>query len=157
MDVCDVGGDKVGSIAAVHHVSEVPDPAPASMPDVILEVKTGLLGLGKHLYVPMSAVQEALTESVFLARPRPEYRTHLGAEHFHDAVKMLTSIRAGIGRIDFLGAAKMSCRREDPGCAPNTGARDQRARPTGARRDPSENLRSTGLRRRLLQHRSMIA
>ncbi len=57
MDVCDVGGDKVGSVAAIHHVGEVPDPAPASLPDDILEVKTGLLGLGKHLYVPVSAVQ----------------------------------------------------------------------------------------------------
>ena len=75
MDVCDVGGDKVGSIAAVHHVGEAPDPAPASMPDDILEVKTGLLGLGKHLYVPMSAVQEVLTESVFLSRPKEDFES----------------------------------------------------------------------------------
>jgi hypothetical protein len=73
MDVCDVGGDKIGSVAAVHHVSALPDPAPASMPNDILEVKTGLLGLGKHLYVPMSAVQEVLTESVFLARPKEDF------------------------------------------------------------------------------------
>jgi hypothetical protein len=72
MDVCDVGGDKVGSVAAIHHVGEVPDPAPASMPDDILEVKTGLLGLGKHLYVPVSAVQEVLPESVFLSRSKEE-------------------------------------------------------------------------------------
>jgi hypothetical protein len=75
MDVCDVGGDKVGSITAVHHVGEVPDPAPASMPDDILEVKTGLLGLGKHLYVPLSAVQEVLPESVFLSRPKEDFES----------------------------------------------------------------------------------
>ena len=73
MEVCDVGGDKVGSIAAVHRIGEAPDPAPASRPDDILEVKTGLLGLGKHLYVPMSAVQEVLTESVFLSRPKEDF------------------------------------------------------------------------------------
>jgi hypothetical protein len=75
MDVCDVGGDKVGSVAAVHHVGEAPDPAPARMPDDILEVKTGLLGLGKHLYVPMSGVQEVLTESVFLSRPKEDFES----------------------------------------------------------------------------------
>ena len=75
MEVCDVGGDKVGSIAAVQHVGEAPDPAPASRPDDILEVKTGLLGLGKHLYVPMSAVQEVLTESVFLSHPKEEFES----------------------------------------------------------------------------------
>jgi hypothetical protein len=75
MDVCDVGGDKVGSVGAVHHVSQPPDPAAASVPDEILEVKTGLLGLGKRLYVPMSAVQEVLPESVFLSRPKEEFES----------------------------------------------------------------------------------
>ena len=72
MEVCDVGGDKVGSVGAVHHVSQPPDPAAASASDEILEVKTGLLGLGKRLYVPVSAVQEVLAESVFLASPKEE-------------------------------------------------------------------------------------
>ena len=62
MDVCDVGGDKVGSVAVVHRFDPLPDPAASGAPEEILEVKTGLLGLGKHLYVPMSAVQEVLTE-----------------------------------------------------------------------------------------------
>ena len=75
MDVCDVGGDKVGSVGEVHHLSQSPDPAAASVPDEILEVKTGLLGLGKHLYVPMSDVQEVLTESVFLSRPKEEFES----------------------------------------------------------------------------------
>ena len=75
MDVCDVGGEKIGSVAAIHRFSQLPDPATASAPEEILEVKTGLLGLGKHLYVPLSAVQEALTESVFLARPKEEFES----------------------------------------------------------------------------------
>jgi hypothetical protein len=37
-----------------------------------LEVKTGLLGLGKRLYVPRSAVQEVLVESLFLSIPKEE-------------------------------------------------------------------------------------
>jgi hypothetical protein len=75
MEVCDVGGDKIGSLGAVHHVSQLPDPAAASAAEEILEVKTGLLGLGKHLYVPVSAVQEVLTESVFLSRPKEEFES----------------------------------------------------------------------------------
>jgi hypothetical protein len=73
MEVCDVGGDKIGSVSEVHRFSELPDPAAASVPDEILEVKTGLLGLGKRLYVPMSAVQEVLTESIFLSSPKEEF------------------------------------------------------------------------------------
>jgi hypothetical protein len=75
MDVCDIGGDKIGSVAVVHRFSVLPDPATASTPAEILEVKTGLLGLGKHLYVPMSAVQEVLTESIFLSRPKEQFES----------------------------------------------------------------------------------
>ena len=75
MDVCDVGGDKVGSVGEVHHLSQLPDPAATSVPDEILEVKTGLLGLGKHLYVPLSAVQEVLPESIFLSSPKEEFES----------------------------------------------------------------------------------
>jgi hypothetical protein len=75
MDVCDVGGDKIGSIAQVHRFSELPDPAEESVPDEVMEVKTGLLGLGKHLYVPLSDVQEVLPESVYLSRPKEEFES----------------------------------------------------------------------------------
>jgi hypothetical protein len=75
MDVCDVGGDKIGSIAQIHRFSELPDPADESVPDEVMEVKTGLFGLGKHLYVPLTAVQEVLPQSVFLARPREDFKS----------------------------------------------------------------------------------
>lgn len=75
MDVCDVGGDKVGSVAVVHRFDPLPDPAASGAPEEILEVKTGLLGLGKHLYVPLSAVQEVLTDSVFISRPKEEFES----------------------------------------------------------------------------------
>ena len=41
MDVCDVSGEKVGTVAHVHHRPAVRE---------VIEVKTGPLGLGKHLY-----------------------------------------------------------------------------------------------------------
>jgi hypothetical protein len=75
MEVCDVGGDKIGSVAELHRFSRPPDPAAASVPDEILEVKTGLLGLGKRLYVPMSAVQEVLTESIFLSNSKEQFES----------------------------------------------------------------------------------
>jgi len=69
---------KVGldAAATLHRVSQLPDPATAaSAPEEVLEVKTGLLGLGKHLYVPMSAVQEVLSESVFISRPKEDFES----------------------------------------------------------------------------------
>ena len=54
---------------------QVADPAATSVLDEIVEVKTGLLGLGKRLYVPMSAVQEVLAESIFLSSPKEEFES----------------------------------------------------------------------------------
>ena len=88
MEVCDVGGDKIGSVSEVHRFSELPDPAAASVPDEILEVKTGLLGLGKRLYVPMSAVQEVLTESIFLSSPKEE----LGSRGYYEKPAHLSRV-----------------------------------------------------------------
>ena len=41
--------------------------------DEILEVKSGLFGLGKHYYIPLSAIQEVLTDSVFLTKSREAF------------------------------------------------------------------------------------
>ena len=75
MDVCDVRGDKIGSVAHVHQLSESAGSAVAGAHDEILEVKTGFLGLGKHLYVPVSDVQEVLRESIFLSRPKEDFES----------------------------------------------------------------------------------
>ncbi len=73
MDVCDVGGDKIGSVAHIHRFSELPDPADtAALPEEYLEVKTGFFGLGKHLYIPMSAVQEVLTDSLYISKAKED-------------------------------------------------------------------------------------
>jgi hypothetical protein len=72
MDVCDVGGDKVGTVAHVHRYERPPSEAPPG--EEILEVKTGFLGLGAHLYVPLSAVQEVLEGGVFLGTPKEAFK-----------------------------------------------------------------------------------
>jgi hypothetical protein len=64
MDVCDVSGEKVGTVARVHQ-----QPAASE----VIEVKTGLLGLGKHLYVPADEV-DAITEAgLVLKHPKQEF------------------------------------------------------------------------------------
>ncbi len=83
MDVCDVTGEKVGTIAHIYQVDQgtetTGEATPARTGDEILEVKTGFLGLGKHYYIPMSAVQEVLTDSIFLSKSREAF-AELGYE-----------------------------------------------------------------------------
>jgi hypothetical protein len=77
MDVCDVTGEKVGSIAHVHRMDDgtltpTADTPARSTADII-EVKSGFFGLGKHYYIPASEVQEVLTDSVFLSKSREAF------------------------------------------------------------------------------------
>jgi len=74
MDVCDVTGEKVGSIAHIYRFDEATAADAESRPgDDIIEVKTGFLGFGKHFYIPMSDVQEVLTDSIFLSKSRETF------------------------------------------------------------------------------------
>jgi len=61
LDVCDVSGEKVGTVARVY--SEA------------IEVKTGPLGLGKHLYVPPDAVDAVTEAGVILRHAKQEFHT----------------------------------------------------------------------------------
>jgi hypothetical protein len=80
MDVCDVNGDKVGTIervyrhdlAAVGSTTTGPSSGVSTLPDEYIEVKTGFLGFGKHYYVPMSAIQDVTQGGVFLDKSREE-------------------------------------------------------------------------------------
>jgi hypothetical protein len=91
MDVCDVTGEKVGSIAHIYRFDQgtevTNESTPARTGDEFIEVKTGFLGLGKHYYIPMEAVQEVLTDSIFVSKPRESFG-ELGYEekpaHFAD-------------------------------------------------------------------------
>lgn len=70
-DLCDINGDKVGSVAHVYREDEnqISTTNQRVYEDVI-EVKTGILGLGEKLYVPVSAVDDATEDAVFVAKPR---------------------------------------------------------------------------------------
>ena len=84
MEVCDGDGEKVGTVARVHRHATLlrgTAEAPAGAErDEVVEVKTGLLGLGAHYYVPLSAVRDATEGCLFLAKPRAEFDT-LGWHH----------------------------------------------------------------------------
>ena len=74
MDVCDSRGGRLGSVSRVYRydsndeVLEQPaGGAPATAYDEVIEVKTGMLGLGKRLFIPFSSIQEVISDSVFLA------------------------------------------------------------------------------------------
>ena len=58
MAVCDVSGEKVGTVA---HVGD------------IVEVKTGLFGLGTHLYVPPSEVDGVTDAGLILKHAKHEF------------------------------------------------------------------------------------
>jgi hypothetical protein len=71
MDVCDLNGDKVGTISRVYRhdpaTGSLDAGAVATLPrEDIVEVKTGLLGLGKHLYVPMDAILDITSGCIFV-------------------------------------------------------------------------------------------
>jgi hypothetical protein len=94
MDVCDVEGHKFGTIerAYRHDVAQASAAEPSAIGTMtredILQVKTGLLGLGKHYYIPFSAIQDVTSECVFVNESkdhidqmgwdvRPDYLDHL--------------------------------------------------------------------------------
>lgn len=54
-----------------------------------MEVKTGLHGLGAHLFIPLSAIQETLNDCVFVARPKEEFES-LG---WHDKPAYLDELK----------------------------------------------------------------
>jgi len=77
LPVSDVRGDNIGTLAHVYQ-QESTDPATESalhapMPtEKVIEVKTGVFGLGKHLYVPSAVVETVTDDQVVLSRPRDE-------------------------------------------------------------------------------------
>jgi hypothetical protein len=80
MDVCDINGDKIGTISRVyrHQMASVETSGGVATapPDEVLEIKTGLLGLGKHYYVPLSAVEDVTTGCVFVKQARDALDQH---------------------------------------------------------------------------------
>ena len=75
MAVCDIDGHKIGTVAHVYGQALAATGGAArghlSQQEVI-EVKTGFLGLGKHLYVPAGAIHDVTEGGVFLSKSRSE-------------------------------------------------------------------------------------
>src|SRR5262245_24795051 len=71
MDVCDLSGEKIGTVANVH---DRPGAVPGNR---VIEVKTGFLGLGTHWWIPLSAVHDMTAGCIFLGvgKDAPETRT----------------------------------------------------------------------------------
>jgi hypothetical protein len=63
--VRDMDGNVLGKVS---HVYREDVNAPSSDQDEYIEVTRGLLGLGKHLYIPVSAVAEATDKEIQLGQ-----------------------------------------------------------------------------------------
>jgi sporulation protein YlmC with PRC-barrel domain len=72
MDVCDINGDKIGTLERIyrHELATVGSQSAggvATQPrEDIVEVKTGLFGLGKHYYVPFDSIQDVTAACIFV-------------------------------------------------------------------------------------------
>jgi hypothetical protein len=72
-DLCDANGDKVGSIAHVYREDDAMMGDGQPVHEEVIEVKTGILGLGEKLYVPVSAVDDATEAAVFVGKPKADF------------------------------------------------------------------------------------
>ena len=76
MDVCDINGDKLGTVARVYrHNPAVVGPVASTISQLreeVVEVTSGLLGLGKQYSIPVSAIHDITDGGVFVDRPRDE-------------------------------------------------------------------------------------
>ena len=85
-DLCDVNGDKVGSVTRVFREDDsMLGDGHQTTYDEIIEVKTGFFGLGEKLYVPVSAVDDATDQAVFVGKPKTEFADtwHQKPEYLH--------------------------------------------------------------------------
>ena len=71
LEVCDRDGETIGDVAHLLHVGSGDEDQVVG--GDIIEVKTGLLGLGTHYYIPVSAVEEVTAAAVVLNRRRAEF------------------------------------------------------------------------------------
>ena len=80
MTVYDMAGEKIGTIARVFrytdptgHAGGAGPSSPSTTPDEVMEVKTGLFGLGHHFYIPTDAIDDGLESAIFVSKPREEF------------------------------------------------------------------------------------
>lgn len=70
--VCDMNGDKVGTVARVYR-DDAALYTDGPHYDEIMEVKTGPLGLGQRYYIPISAIDDSTDGAVFVKSPMDEF------------------------------------------------------------------------------------
>jgi hypothetical protein len=89
MPVRDARGEKIGAVAHLHQPIGVAGPGADPVAAAVIEVKTGFLGTGERLYIPLGTVGRLAHDGLYLTEPRgaigadPEWRTrpsHLPAE-----------------------------------------------------------------------------
>ena len=74
MEVYDTFDHKLGTVAHLHEGPLGPGGAPGA--NDVVEVKTGFLGLGKHLFIPRSGIRDVTEGGVFVAASREEIQQH---------------------------------------------------------------------------------
>jgi hypothetical protein len=76
MKVYDMSGEKIGEISKVYRypvaAGSSPDSSTPPAQHDIIEVKTGWFGMGQHYYIPTSAIDDGLEESVFVSKRRED-------------------------------------------------------------------------------------
>ncbi len=73
LEVCDRDGETIGEVAHLLRGAPAAAGDEGAAGGEVIEVKTGLLGLGKHYYIPTSAVEEVTPAAVVLNRRRAEF------------------------------------------------------------------------------------
>ena len=74
MEVYDTFDHKLGTVAHVHEGPIAPGGLVGA--NDVVEVKTGFLGLGKHLFIPRSGIRDVTEGGVFVAASRDELHQH---------------------------------------------------------------------------------
>lgn len=74
VEVFDADGQRVGRVSHLHeHDPAAASAAPGTPGDGVFEVKTGFLGIGKHYYIPFSAVKDVTVGGIFLTKAKPDF------------------------------------------------------------------------------------
>ncbi len=83
LDLCDVNGNKVGTIARVYREEAALMGQADARYDEIIEVKTGFLGFGKRLYVPLKDVDDVSGNAAFLTKTKGNLEPAWAAKPAH--------------------------------------------------------------------------
>jgi hypothetical protein len=73
--VSDASGRKVGRIVRLHQPvdADAESPDGTASPDEVMEVSTGLLGLGRRVYIPLGAIRAATNGHVLLTHTHEDF------------------------------------------------------------------------------------